>query len=218
MGNNEGREELEDMEFEGFKEEGDTVTNTRMKQSYYASVGKRVVFPAWVWHYVSAKAFFYHMTRSAYLLMLVQREMEQNNAEIKRYMEAGFFEKVKQEYKSGLPEVVNPFDGSFLKMVMDVKQAHELREMMVDTPKDSYWVENPEARRIELKIAYNDEAFCKKMGIISMLSERGWKYSPYHRCWFSPIRGANKKGIKSEDVALVTGIIDAINKRGSFKL
>jgi len=174
-------------------EEVEAILGTKteaIKNSYYASLGKRIVFPAWLWYYVEAKAFFYHMSLSAYLLMLVQREMEANN------------------------DTVNPFDGEFMKMVMSVTQAKEIREVMNDKVSSSYWVENPEAGRIELKIAWKDEAYSKRMGFINLLSEKGWIYNPQYRCWFSQRHKENK--IHSEDIGLAVSVINAIEKRNQL--
>jgi len=140
--------------------------------------------------------------------------MEANNIELKKYIEAGFFDRLRDSHRTGVPDTVNPFDGEFMKMVMSVTQAKEIREVMNDKVSSSYWVENPEAGRIELKIAWKDEAYSKRMGFINLLSEKGWIYNPQYRCWFSQRHKENK--IHSEDIGLAVSVINAIEKRNQL--
>ena len=201
--------------YKNVKESVENVTSKMVKNTYYSAVGKRIVMPAWVWSYVSSKSYFMHMSDSAWILMLIQLEMQQNNKEIKSFMESSYFQKLKNDYKGGLPEVVNPFDGEFIQMVMRIQQAKEIKDVMAEGSSNTYFIENPASKRIELVIGYGDEKFATRMGFLKLLSEKGWRYMPSHRCWFSP-KSRNLRGIKSEDIALVTGIVDAIDNRNNY--
>ena len=163
--------------------------------------GRQVILPEWIWSYLELKAEFYCMPVSAFILMLVQREMELTSSSVQHFIEMQFFAKHRD-----LPEIIDPFDSSIIetlklshKFKKSIERGGELKESILTT--------NTGANCLELAVAQNHFLRANKLGFFNKLREEGWIYDKRFNLW----RTKYRHEIKSKDIGLAQKMIDILN-------
>ena len=175
----------------------------KSSKGLFNAVGKRVVFPNWIWAYIELKASFYHMPIHAFLLTLVQREMEKTSVGIQRYMETKFFNEV-----NGIQENIDPFDSDVADILKTSYQyAKNLESELLDNS-ESFYIHNTATGTLEIKFADRHFKRSENLGFNTKLAKEGWIYDARFKVW----RTKKRKQIKSADIGLAEKMINMINE------
>ncbi len=171
------------------------------KKHLFEPEGRHVVLPQWVWAYVKLKADFYCMPESAFLLMIIQREMEKNSANVQRFIEASFFNQV-----GGIQENIDPFDAEVADIL---KLSYKFSEALKATEdlKESICGENIAAKCYELKISPQHFKIAERKGIHNKLASEGWVYDSRFKLW----RTKYGREVQSKDIGLAEKICQQLN-------